>query len=191
MPDTPTDTLPQANPDEVLSQLAGQEVDRLLEAAEARPAPALTQAEEPEVTAQLNELFAKLNSAEQVVADRPAPVEAERPAQPATAEPAAPDPVETAAATVESASPGVAASLEQQVLSAAALASIPESPPATAAEPVTRPVRRRDWLGAALWPLARASACLSPTTLDWMGKAAVLTTINALLILVYVLLVRR
>jgi hypothetical protein len=197
--------------DEVLSQLAGDEIDRMLADAEdgvsAPPAVAdipkqndppqpasrekTIDRADPEINRQLDDLFNALT--------------ASSPNQPAPPTPPAPQPAtpDSAASVPPDAEPVEPPSLEQQVIAAASLRSIPET------EAVVAKSKEQNELGGGMpnataagqsgratvsWPLRPlrwVSGRFSENSLDWMGKIAILTTANALLILAYVLLSRR
>jgi hypothetical protein len=188
---------PAVNPastDDLLAQMAGQEIERLLSAADEGDAAAMAEpAASPPVAP-------KLEQSKSVVAE-PKPATAE-PAAAATAHdldaifsqlegPAAgaqpPKKTETGSHTADS-SPSVADALAEEMAEDAALhakssnsLSAADSA-ANAKEPLV--LRLLAWLSSPL------DSC-SDRVRDAIGKVAILTTVNALSVLAYVLLFRR
>jgi len=182
--------------DDLLSQLAGDEIDRLLADADGGPAmpppsapPALDKRPGPaavDPTAAIDELFAELQAAP-VGAAKPAPVEA-----PATvvAESAPPSPVAEAPAEpiVDEFGPAIAAderaALEQDALDEDSLAGDPLAQ--------LHGVERE--LPIVLKPLAWISAPLDrypEEVRETLGKIAILTIVDALAVLAYVMMFRH
>ncbi len=87
----------------------------------------------------------------------------------------------------------VTTSLENDVLAATELARIPEA--AAAKEPAPRPKQKTESgesrVSLFLRPVAWLSSLFPETALDWMGKVAILTTINAMVIFAYILIRRH
>ena len=195
LPD-PTEQQAPANgsADDLLAQLAGDEIDRLLAEAAAPQAQAIETVEQElavaeqaaapaaedtaapaaeagvDLQAQLDDLFGKLTS-DDAPAPEPAPTAAE--AQAPTAEPESPAEVES--------SPQ-----ERAALAAADAPELQADEPADDAEPEQLPIYLRPlaWLNA---PLAGTSDGVR----DAIGKVAILTLINAIGILLYVILFRK
>lgn len=246
--------LPAPSADELLAQLAGDEIDRLLAEADARPEPATPPAPapkgklvdpstDPELALELDGLFNQLKSDEpsgttpvaaptaptaipaedaqlrgeidalyNPVVDQPPPAMLSAAVAPVT--PAAPMSVVARqsvpddggfSAALQSLDPTSAAdpssqttALEQQVLAsedlmkAAIEAAMPahpaDVPPEAAAvsETAAVPATHRSF-----GPLAWVSNAFSDATLDALGKVAILTLINALAILIYVVVFRK
>ena len=233
------------NADDLLAQMAGDEIDRLLAEAEAhpksaqpaasaepqplvteeqidallaeaeteQPAPpappashptpiAAAKAPDPQINDQLDALFAELNNpppedeAESPSPAKPAaaPVVAAEPAKPPATPAAKSDAPAEPPPVVEAKAPPVdpaeqTGSLERQVLAAEILdADEPEEPsPAVAPDPVDRIsliVRVLEWVNLPV-------VDFSSTARSFMGMAAILTLLNALGILGYVLMFRK
>jgi hypothetical protein len=208
-----------ASTDDLLSQMAGKEVDRLLAENEPDPAdaplvPEAPPLQEQSMTAQLDELFSELQSP----AAAPAPqkrvdVEPEPSAQgteraalleaagfdgPAAGPPAdlegdSQDPIHEAAPK----GPERSALLEAAGFEATNGCVAPASDPPDQTEPVTEdaaPDLTLAPLPIYLKPLAWMNAPLDacPAGLrQILGKAAILTLINALVVLTYVLVIRK
>jgi hypothetical protein len=195
------------NADEILSQLAGEEIDRLLAEADAPRAqtaapavaprsvdPAPTPAKppvpdpavDPDLNRQLDDLFNELNQEAPAVPEMLAP-----PAPPA---PAGQLPVAAKTQTVAPAPEETAQEPEQDVPAAsemefpglAPIGDLPAEPLPAEAPP---PVEPAD--SPFLRPLVWLSNLFSETVLDWLGKIAILTTVNAMLIFAYILLRRH
>jgi hypothetical protein len=139
------------------------------------------------IAQELDTLFTELNSDEPPapVAKPPAPVAA---TTSAGAE-AATLRVSTPAAPPAPADPvAQAAELQRQVLGQTLMAAL------TGPEDEAGPGEKRDWLGMMLRPLEwmnRPLAACSDAAREALGKVAIMTLINALAILVYVLFLRR
>ncbi|MGA2500208.1 MAG: hypothetical protein ABSH20_20910 [Tepidisphaeraceae bacterium] len=206
------------NADEILSQLAGEEIDRLLAEAESPrsdPVPPLAVAKatnvspssspapsspaplpaEPsadqDLNQQLDALFNQLNQETGTPAapETPAPASA----RPAPLEPS-PSPAAEQPKAVTASSAQVTSSLANDVLAATELAAIPE-PPArenvAQSPPKEEPGSGEPPVSLFLRPLVRLSSLFPETALDWMGKVAILTTLNAMAIFAYILIRRH
>lgn len=218
--------------DELLAQLAGEEIDRLLaeadaeraavqsakdppqapntpqaSPAEAVPAPLSVAADvaDAELSAQLDNLFADLtaNAPLAPAADvpSPAPVSSPRPAPEKTARATAAAVASTAPPAAAEPAPSSAAEplhpVEQELREAEALQQGPRptapSPTDDAtfaaladedAAPLPLFLRPLEWISAPL------NAC-PESVRDLVGKVAILTTVNALSVLVYVFFFRK
>lgn len=217
--DLPDPLAPQspnaASTDELLAQLAGEEIDRLLAeadselAGDAKPssaavstAPAAvvstpaaekspTGAASPPATlsAELDDLFAQLTVGS--AADIAVPTPTTRPpAALTTVTPAAVPGTEVAASAVPTAEDQATTAAERGALSAPDIPPAPTAPqtgsqsPANGDELLPLYLRPLEWINA---PLA---ACPEHVR-DAIGKIAILTTINALSILAYLLFLRK
>ena len=204
------------NADEILSQLAGEEIDRLLAEAESprsepaapaavaksanpSPPPAAAAPAEPaadsDLNKQLDDLFNALNE-ETIAPPAPAtPAATATPAHPVV-QPAAierPQPLAVEQSQAAATPAQVSTSLENDVLAATELAAIPEPPAKKESAPVPK---RESEPGEApvspfLRPLVWLSGLFPETAVDWMGKVAILTTLNAMAIFAYILMRRH
>ena len=191
LPD-PTQTPPAgANADDLLSQLAGDEIDRLLGEAEVDKAAA-------DEAAAAEALVTDVAAPVDPVAETPAPAtdmaalldeaKAETPAEPT---PEAAEPVAT---------PAPASELDQTI---AAHADTVLGPSPTAAEPEREELLSDDLADAAeeqpslpllLRPLEWFSSpldSLSPAARDFLGKAAIVTLVNSAAVIAYVIWFRK
>ena len=163
-------------------------------AAPAKPAPAVPAA----LDQQLDDLFNELNQ-QAVVPDEPALTTApETPesvlARPVPVEPPQPLVVEQSQAVVATATPAqVTTSLENDVLAATELAAIPEPPAKKEVAPLPKKQTEPEEPTPSPFfrPFVWLSSFFPETTLDWMGKVAILTTLNAMGIFAYILIRRH
>lgn len=210
------------NADEILSQLAGDEIDRLLAEADgpieqaaapvssptssAKPAtkPIATASEasaDADLSSQLDDLFNELNREIESVAPAetaatPAEPVAEAPTEAAPVQPeAVPEAPTIAVRNEATAAEQTSSALEQDVLAATQLSNVPEPPQqpqpsqqATASASLIEDHPAEPSLSPLLRPLAWASGLFPESALDWMGKVAILTTINAIVIFAYLLI---
>lgn len=198
--------------DDLLAQLAGDEIDRLLAeadvehpaepeasaaghsppepVAEAEPAPAPAAAQ-PQIEAQLDDLFKELSQHD---AGQPAASaeRAEAPAPPTPASDATPTPPKMAASVEQAPPPAPQATAPVEVETSsqerAELADVESVAVATDAaeddDPLPAYLRPLEWLNAPLQSLPDAIRSA-------IGKVALITLFNALAILIYVLLFRH
>lgn len=193
--------------DELLSKLAGEEIDHLLAEAEAGrtaappapevkpeeppPAPVVTQ--EDKTAAQLDELLEGMEG----VAFEPrekteAPPAAEAPVEPPPAPQAqTPPPVseearlEVLAAELQVDQPGAAAVSELE-------AKNPPPPPTPASQPRSAPID--DHIPLMLWPLIAINAPFAScpkSVRRLLGKVAIVTLLNAVGVIVYVTVLKK
>ena len=196
LPDPTQETPAGANADDLLSQLAGDEIDRLLGEAEVENASADEAAAAAEAPAA--EAAAPVDPLAEPLAATPAPptdmaalldeAKAETPAEPT---PDAAEPVAT---------PAPASELDQTI---AAHADTVLGPSPTAAEPEREELLSDELADAAdeqpslpllLRPLEWFSSpldSLSPATRDFLGKAAIVTLVNSAAVIAYVIWFRK
>ena len=170
---------PQTSTDDLLAQLAGDEIDRLLSEAdggEARPAAAPFHVAPPTGPDPEPQADAEAAPAEFVPQPEPSVVEQE-----VTAEL---DALFTAAVEKDKAADAAAAAETSSAERAGLAVSVSQIPPPDDANaPLPWYLRPLEWLSAPLM-------IFPPGVRDLVGKAAIVTLLNATAILIYVLIVR-
>ena len=193
-------TVSAANTDELLAQLAGEEIDRLLAEADAEPTPApaqssptsssphpdlapnpsaaITPGSERAVAAQLDDLFAQLTQ------ESP-----EAPAAAAAAPDARQDVAQVAPATAFGAEDATT-SAERGALNAASGTGAAPAEDLNVVLSRIEDIRLPFYLRPLEWLSAPLNACPEHVR-DVIGKIAIVTAVNALAVLAYVLFFRR
>jgi hypothetical protein len=175
---------PLSGADDLLSQMAGEQIDRLL--AETESAKAAIAAPNDPFASQLEDLFNQLNSApadlttvEQTI-EKASPPVVEQPAAAVVEQTSAP-----VAAIEQATSAAERAALTPKIDPVAAIEALPPAPPAAEDEErVSILVRILELINA---PFAACPAALR----DLLGKFAILTLMNSVGVILYVMIFRK
>jgi len=175
---------PLSGADDLLSQMAGEQIDRLL--AETESAKAAIAAPNDPFASQLDDLFNQLNAApaDLMTVEQTAKEPAAPPEVAAAPAPAAPPPPAPVAAIEQATSPAERAALTPKVDPIAAIEALPPAATPDAEERVSILVRILELINA---PFAACPDVLR----DLLGKFAILTLMNSVGVILYVMIFRK
>lgn len=204
-----------ASTDELLAQLAGEEIDRLLAEADSElagdakiPPPASSPVTAPpasnqvaedrtakigpgpaaaNVSAELDDLFAQLDVGGTADAAKAATLPAGERTSLASASDVTP---ESESAAMQSAADESTSLVERNALAVPQISDPPSAPAMSAASPAERDERPPFYLRLLEWMNSPLAGCSDPVR-EAVGKIAILTTANAILILAYLLFLRK